>query len=318
MIKAPQEFNGTLDELYDRYSSHILLSLEAVKDFHQNFQSYYRNDADPLYLIRNVSGLKRGETVRTAGGNRLRGTDNSPAWWIHYQLFYGKQLDFLSPSAFFDAVPCHMFRIRLPEHVNKLGWHVAHIYDAKDRNLDYHHWDRDELLRRTVRNIHPCNYFYIPKVDWQKHGGDPKVIAYFYAKFESLYKPVWEEFLRLVDGRPLNLEKTIFSNQSYHISSGEKSRNVTSNLNISDREGVAIRECKVEYHHHRLCFKADLIEPLAMDDYFCIVTDEGAFEMSKKDFYNIFANVVASQSYQVQRQYHYPTIPQKAASFKVS
>ena len=127
-----------------------------------------------------VSGLERGQTLRTEYGVQLRATDNSPAWWIHYQLFTGQFRQFTPFSSFLEAVPCHMFQVRLQENINQAGWHVAHIFDAKDRNVTFNRWDRNELVRRTARNIHPCNYFYIPKTDWQRHGGDPAVIAFFY------------------------------------------------------------------------------------------------------------------------------------------
>ena len=318
MIKAPEAFSGTLDDLYEQYVSKLLLSLDVVEEFHQSFRSFYLNDADPLYLVRYVSDLERGQTIRTADSSCLRGTDNSPAWWIHYQLFYGKQHQFVDFPAFLDAVPCHMFSVRLPEHVSMAGWHVAHIYEAKDRNQDYHHWDRAELLRRTARNIHPCNYFYIPKAGWRTYGGNQNVIRFFYNKFKVLYQPIWDDFLKLVNEQPLASETTFSSNIPYLLAS--KKENHLPSSSRSDTPGTengSARVCKIEYHHQRLCFKADLIEPLDMDDYFRVNTGEGTFEMSKRDFYEVFANVASSQSYQTQRLYHYSVIPQKAARFKV-
>ena len=58
----------------------------------------------------------------------------------------------------------------LPTNINGAGWHVAHILNTKDRNIEWKNWSREELVRRFVRNIHPCNCYYIPKRNWHRHG----------------------------------------------------------------------------------------------------------------------------------------------------
>jgi hypothetical protein len=272
-----------------------------------------------------VSGLERGQTLRTEYGVQLRATDNSPAWWIHYQLFTGQFRQFTPFSSFLEAVPCHMFQVRLPENINQAGWHVAHIFDAKDRNVTFKRWDRNELVRRTARNIHPCNYFYIPKTDWQRHGGDPAVIAFFYEKFKTLYGPVWEDFLRLVDGQPPHVNARN-SGYGYSFTSIQEkqppvpmaSKNLPIASKTRENSGKDITNCVESYEFSRLFFKADVIELLDPDDRFCIVTPKGTFAMTKREFYEMFQNVVESKSYQLNKIYHYPKTPQKALQFKVS
>jgi len=161
--EAPTVYNGTLGELFDGWAKHVLLSPSVVEEFHRQFCTYLES-ADPLFLVRHVTGQRRGQTERTDYDLRLRPTDNSPAWWIHYQLFSDHFREYASFDSFIESVPCHMFQVRLPENINKAGWHVAHIFDVKDRDVQFRRWDRKELVRRFARNIHPCNYFYIPKV----------------------------------------------------------------------------------------------------------------------------------------------------------
>jgi hypothetical protein len=60
-----------------------------------------------------------------------------------------------------------------------------------------------------------------------------------------------------------------------------------------------------------------VIEPLAMADRFCIVTPVGTFVFSKKEFYEGFPRVVASASYRVGGQYHFPKAPLRAMRFLV-
>jgi len=324
ILQAPTRFNGSLQELYEQWSQWVLINYQAIKKFHLAFCEYYIGSEKPIFLIRMVRGLERGETVQNSKGNLLRATDNAPAWWIHYQLFTNIFDESPTFSALINRIPCHMFQVQLPTNISQSGWHVAHIFDVKDRRTDYEYWDRKELLRRTARNIHPCNYFYIPKTDWQSYGGDPTVIAFFYEKFQRLYDPIWDEFLNLVDGQP---EKLGRNPQTFHYSFPKDEKETISNRqelqsydtqnrpNQKSRSSFGYKEV---YPYSRLCFKADIIEPLNWDDEFCIVTPEGSFAMSKRDFYETFPNVVKSLSYQRDKLYHYSVIPKKALKFKLS
>ncbi len=74
-------------------------------------------------------------------------------------------------------------------------------------------------------------------------------------------------------------------------------------------------ENMVEYSCKRLCFRADIIEPLKDTDCFTIHTPNGTFQMTKSDFYRVFHNVVKSKSYQDNRIYHMSKPPQKALQF---
>ena len=77
------------------------------------------------------------------------------------------------------------------------------------------------------------------------------------------------------------------------------------------------RRAPATYQFSRLCFKADIIEPLRDRDQFRVETPDGVFEMTKAQFYRDFANVVASQSYREKGIYHYPATPQKALKYRV-
>ncbi len=71
------------------------------------------------------------------------------------------------------------------------------------------------------------------------------------------------------------------------------------------------------YVSTRLHFKAKVIEPLGMSEAFEVVTPVGTWRMSKADFYRVFPNVVASESYSGPKQeYHYPQAPGKAEEFR--
>lgn len=323
ILQAPTHFDGSLQEFYEQWSQQVLINYQAIKTFHNTFCDYYLGSENPVFLIRMVRGLERGETVQNSRGHQLRATDNAPAWWIHYQLFSNKFYENPSFSALINRIPCHMFQVQLPMNISQSGWHVAHIFDAKDRRTDYESWDRKDLLRRTARNIHPCNYFYIPKTDWQSYGGDPTVIAFFCEKFQQLYEPIWDEFLNLVDGQPVKQGR---NPQTFHYSFPKDLKETASTRQVKKSDATQNRPIqkskssfgyKEVYPYNRLCFKAEVIEPLNWDDEFCVITPEGSFAMSKRAFYETFPNVVKSLSYQRDKIYHYPAIPQKALKFKL-
>lgn len=52
----------------------------------------------------------------------------------------------------------------------------------------------------------------------------------------------------------------------------------------------------VEYEYSRLCFKADIIEPLNENDSFVVHTPDGTFMFTKADFYRVFANVIKTKA----------------------
>jgi hypothetical protein len=71
------------------------------------------------------------------------------------------------------------------------------------------------------------------------------------------------------------------------------------------------------YEFSRLCFKRDVIEALAPQDAFRVVTPVGTFQMTKADFQRVFSNVAESRSYLEDGIYHYPKLPSRAEEFRV-
>ena len=314
---APTVFKGSLKDLYDQFSSKVILDENEVSKFHHKLVNYLKS-SDPVFLIRTVSGLDRETVFRNHQGNQIYPTDNAPAWWIHYQLFNRKMDEIQSFAEFISKVPTKMFNIGLSHHINKAGWYVAHKFNAKDGRTNYNSWGRTELTKRMIRNIHPCNYFYFPKTGEprsNRYGEDPKVIGYFREQYARKYKDIWDEFMVLIGEDstiPIDDQKdyfveipVIFNNRIPDLPQ--------SRIGISN----SATSIKCVYSHSRLCFLADKIEPLAMDDKFQINSKAGVFIMTKHEFYDCFPNVVKSESYQSDRIYHYSSVPQKALRFKV-
>ena len=71
------------------------------------------------------------------------------------------------------------------------------------------------------------------------------------------------------------------------------------------------------YNATRLLFRKAVIESLGLDESFQVNTPNGNFRFTKRQFYTSFPGVVQSRSYQIGGVYHYPTVPQRAARFRV-
>jgi hypothetical protein len=320
MIRAPESFSGDLHELATSYVVPNLISPEEIADFHPKLVRYL-DGRDPMFLIRAVSATTRGQIYRTKSGGRFKATDNAPAWWIHFALFQQIGLRAENFSEIIESVPTHFFEVaaQVPESISAAGWHVAHIFAVKDRDTDYRSWSNREMVRRCVRNIHPCNYFFVPKTDWQTWGGNERVIAYFAGLYQEFYGSVWTDFLSLSRADPSGLLK-ISGPVSYRIAAKEATAPTLHRVEQTDADSprAGDESIAVAYTASRLSFKADLIEPLAPHGRFRIVTPSGTFEMSKAEFYSAFPNVVKSRSYKEGRLYHYPTLPSAVLRFRVA
>lgn len=73
----------------------------------------------------------------------------------------------------------------------------------------------------------------------------------------------------------------------------------------------------IHYSCTRLTFKRDEIEPLQVDDIITIETPTGTYKMTKKEFYDVFDNVIKTKSYKEKGIYNYPIVPEKTKQFLI-
>ena len=93
----------------------------------------------------------------------------------------------------------------------------------------------------------------------------------------------------------------------------KKSRLITGKENGSNLP----RTPKVTYRHTRLCFFKEKIEGLEAEETFRVICNDGIFQMTKNEFYEVFENIVSTRSYRERGIYHSPKAPQKAMKFKI-
>ena len=307
------EFEGSIEELFRDQVGAVCLQPDCVLRFHELLRRYLLT-ADPAFVVRGSSSMRR-ETLRTRNGLTILPSDNAPAWWVHHMLWNGIPLD---DDSFGDAIkgcPRHFHDVskRRENGINMAGWYVAHILPAKFGNPNPEVWTREEAVAKFIRNFHPANHFYVP--GGRAVGEDRRVIAYAARRSAERCAGVWGEMVswsgpqarEYLDGLPA-------------VTGKEHIRFLTSLKLIKEERAAEHRSlgpAVVEYRATRLHFRGEFIEPLGLDDAFRIVTPVGTFEMTKRDFYEVFANVTASVSYRTgSKHYHYPSMPSKAIRFR--
>lgn len=320
LVVCPGLFSGTLDELWTRFIEPNIPQAEAVAHFHHGVTRYVE-DKDALLLVRQVRGMERRTEYATKDGTRLKATDNAPAWWVHYALLQDCRI---APGAFANVIatmPAHLFDVTrtMPVSANSAGWHIAHLFNVKDGNTDFSAWRRPDAVARFIRNVHPCNYALVPKPEWQRWGGNERVIAFFVERFAERYGEVWDAFLRLARADRATIARVSGPVEYVY---GEGSAGTGAPMSGPEQRATSGSGgggiVRARYRATRLLFKRDIIEPLADDEVFEVVTPHGIFAMSKGDFVRVFNKVRESGSYRVQGRYHYRTVPRAALGFLVS
>ena len=147
---------------------------------------------------------------------------------------------------------------------------------------------------------------YVPKRNWHEYGGHTAVIGYIANRYAQRYASVWPDFLQRAGAATLPQAD---GSARFVLSPEPVPRTPPAS---SDTPGVA-----ASYRYSRLCFRADVIEPLDDNDVFEVVTPEGRFRMTKAEFRRSFPKVIASNSYREGRIYHYPRAPVLALQFRV-
>jgi hypothetical protein len=315
--RAPKTFEGTIAELFEHCVDLVAPSASEVVTFHRLLKGFV-DRPNPGFIVRGSTDLRRSE-VRTGRGLRILPSDNAPAWWVHHVLWTGREFDADSFASALETCPRHFHDVsaRRENGISAAGWYVAHILPAKFGSPDPETWNREEAVMRFVRNVHPTNHFYVP--GGRAIGEDRRVIAYAARWASERYGRVWNEMLSWAGPQAQTYLESLQA-----VTGQERITLLPSEPSLSPKPRAALNSLGLlgpipEIHSTRLHFKADVIEPLGMDDLFRIVSPVGTFEMTKREFYEVFANVVASASYRAGRHdYHYTTVPAKAERFRVS
>ena len=199
---APSEFRGRMSTYIAEHLEPMLPTVSAVEAFHRAIVPYLR-DPEAILLSRAVYADDRSKTFRTdTDDSRVRWTDNAPAWWWHALLYSGVPVTAEGIKELVETTPTEWKQVAGKGTLNDFGWHAAHLLNVKDGSTDWQSWTRATVVWRSVRNIHPCNVFYLPKTRWQEIGANRELIANVAAYYRQRYETVWAEFLELAAAGP--------------------------------------------------------------------------------------------------------------------
>lgn len=320
LVPSPATFSGTLEELWDEFIEPNLPEPAAVADIHRALADYVAVPGGVL-LVRRAGDMRRRSDYVTSDGPRLRATDNAPAWWVHIALFQGCRITPNAVGHVVETIPTHLFDVAraMPTSASAAGWHIAHVFAVKDGRTDYRAWQREDAVARFIRNIHPCNHGLVPKPQWQRWGGDARVLGYFTAQFAHRYGAAWDEFLQLAQADASAVPHPAAPIPYSYVRDVIRPANERPSVDEPDpASGGSGSHVRASYRATRLLFRRDIIEPLTDDEVFQVTTPEGTFEMTKAEFARVFANVRESRSYRVRGVYHYRTTPKVAHRFLVT
>jgi hypothetical protein len=204
MHLPPPRYDGSFDRFFSQFIEPNLPAPAVVRELHADLCRYVE-EQDPIFFLREMEGVerwrRRGDRFppRTAAEDWVVFTDNSPQWALH-ALAYRNALPRVTEFSTWlrERMPCHIFDVgdaRLGETLNDAGWHAAHIFPVKDGRTDWQSWGRDELVRRFIRNVHPCNLLLLPKTDWQRLGNQADLLVFAVARYHERYGSILEEAL---------------------------------------------------------------------------------------------------------------------------
>lgn len=208
---APQSFDGTLDQLYTDHLGKVLPEPGRIALLGPLITRMVTNGelCMPRYFGRDDA---RRDVRIGSGGQSILFSDNSPNWCLHALLRGTIELNEHWVRRLLPKIPRHMHDVkrtigsldaRFASTANDSGWYFAHIFDAKghvpaEDPKAWSTWSRGELVRRTLRNIHPLNIFLFPKAGSSSYSGMEEVRGYCARLWSTLFPQEWSEFLASV------------------------------------------------------------------------------------------------------------------------
>jgi len=192
MIHSPVEFDGSLEDFYNKFIEPNLPTPARVEMLDSIFDEYL-SQLRPAFIVRMSKGMIRGQICSTTTDELILPGDNSPGWWLHARLLDGGPLG--DANSFFNGIPTHIFEIGRLNTLNKAGYHLAHIINTGNGDTRWRDWDRTELRRRFLLNLHPCNWFLLARTGWREHSYRKDILDWIRWAYVDRYGATYLKFL---------------------------------------------------------------------------------------------------------------------------
>lgn len=287
-------FDGTVEQLYRTKIEPMAPDPKLVARFHRWLSKYCAEDA-PVFPVRQVKGAERRQTYQTCDGTHIAPADNSPAWAVHAALMHDRLSSYTQFREHLLGMPTHVFDIKQKVGPTSQGYYFAHLLPAKNGDTKFRSWRRSEVERRCYLTLHPCNFFLVPC--GRTLGEDQRVIRFVASMYRNRYGATWVGFLKRVGE----------SDASF-------GRADPTDVVHCPRE---VESGVVRYRYGRLCFKRDIIEPLAWNRPFEVITPFGSYRFTKRQFHAAFPSIPKTRSYRELGLYHVPKLHLRAGRFRL-
>lgn len=180
-----------------------------------------------------------------------------------------------------------------------MGWKLAHIEDVGlNTRAPLESLPIAVLEAHFRKLVMPSNMFAVPK-HWAGLGEVPEIIDAFRAAAAR-------------EGQNLNAPE---ATQGDEVLVENVARDLARAAVVPQIEASNEARPVASYEASRLLFKSAIIDPLEDDELFQVVTPQGVFAMTKRQFLTTFRNVVETSSYRDGGVYSYSTTPAKALQY---
>jgi len=298
--------------------SHVYTTWEDYKDENGEFESMLPNY--PKNYVRFIYCINYGE--KTRGQRTLKNKGGTPQFW---RIFYST-LYWVESNKEFELTKDFNEKLKILHEMKKRGiWlvdaSISGLYipggskpnPTKIREALCYSWNY--YVKDVIEHSNPERLIVIGKTVW--NAILPLLPSNIRLKSDWVYQP---NARLLGDGHKRNYQKI------YQLCNPNKAKAKdlpsirqinTQRLKIQNKMESAGEKPKAVYKFYRLCFLAEEIEPLDLNESFRVICPEGIFQMTKEEFYREFSNVVKSRSYRDGGKYHYPKPPNRAFQFLI-
>lgn len=210
MKLAPSQWKGTARRLIEEVLQPHFLPAAAVEAW-QTLLKRRMDDADPTFVIGAPSPDLRSRWGNekmnlTKHDSRVMFGDRASATAVYTSLLSDGPFTSEKMTALFMHLPFHAFDLdkftrwaALTNNIASAGWMTAHIFPGGSAGENWENLSKDELRKKTIRNLHPMNIFIFPNLN--KSGtvfaDDPRFHALMAEAYKKKYGALYDSYLAL-------------------------------------------------------------------------------------------------------------------------
>lgn len=255
MKLAPMQWQGTARRLIDDVLKPHFLPAARIEAFQQMLVRRL-DDAAPAFVLEAPkpdmrSRIGAEKPYLTKHDDKVLFGDRAPATAV---FTYLQSVETVTPekmAALLIHLPHHVFDLdkftkwaTLTNNIASAGWMTAHVFPGSEAGDNWESLSREELRKRTVRNLHPLNMFIFPNLN--KSGtvfaDDPRFHALIAETYAKHYGALYDSFLQLTGDQRASLPEP----QDFDIDLSAKS-SAPEGMKMESKDAIAKIEASQAY-----------------------------------------------------------------------